>query len=81
MGWFSMKIKDETSQSVKCKLVVVVISPLPVDDVQVSCYRILYSLYLLGTNKSIYVERYCAVYPTAHMCRSFLTPLLVCDFS
>lgn len=28
-----------------------------VDDVQVSCYRILNSLYLLGTNKSIYVER------------------------
>lgn len=30
----------------------------PVDDVQVSCYRILNSLYFLGTNKSIYVERY-----------------------
>ncbi|KAF3854125.1 hypothetical protein F7725_014813 [Dissostichus mawsoni] len=30
---------------------------LILDDVQVSCYRILYSLYLLGTNKSIYVER------------------------
>lgn len=29
-----------------------------VDDVQVSCYRILNSLYFLGTNKSIYVERY-----------------------
>ncbi|KAK9529913.1 hypothetical protein VZT92_011459 [Zoarces viviparus] len=27
------------------------------DDVQVSCYRILNSLYFLGTNKSIYVER------------------------
>lgn len=32
--------------------------PFPVDDVQVSCYRILNSLYVLGTNKSIYVERY-----------------------
>lgn len=31
---------------------------LSVDDVQVSCYRILNSLYILGTNKSIYVERY-----------------------
>ncbi|XP_010783025.1 ryanodine receptor 2-like [Notothenia coriiceps] len=30
---------------------------LILDDVQVSCYRILYSLYLLGTNRSIYVER------------------------
>ncbi|KAM7371308.1 hypothetical protein PAMP_010790 [Pampus punctatissimus] len=30
---------------------------LILDDVQVSCYRILNSLYLLGTNKSIYVER------------------------
>lgn len=29
-----------------------------VDDVQVSCYRILNSLYFLGTNQSIYVERY-----------------------
>lgn len=28
------------------------------DDVQVSCYRILNSLYFLGTNESIYVERY-----------------------
>ncbi|KAF3691469.1 Ryanodine receptor 2 [Channa argus] len=31
---------------------------LILDDVQVSCYRILNSLYLLGTNKSIYVESY-----------------------
>lgn len=30
----------------------------PVDDVQVSCYRILTSLYALGTGKNIYVERY-----------------------
>uniref|UniRef100_A0A6Q2XQ02 Ryanodine receptor 2 n=1 Tax=Esox lucius TaxID=8010 RepID=A0A6Q2XQ02_ESOLU len=30
---------------------------LILDDVQVSCYRILNSLYGLGTNKSIYVER------------------------
>ncbi|XP_075890924.1 ryanodine receptor 2 isoform X2 [Nelusetta ayraudi] len=30
---------------------------LILDDVQVSCYRILNSLYVLGTNKSIYVER------------------------
>uniref|UniRef100_A0A8D0DC73 Ryanodine receptor 2 n=1 Tax=Sander lucioperca TaxID=283035 RepID=A0A8D0DC73_SANLU len=30
---------------------------LILDDVQVSCYRILNSLYCLGTNKSIYVER------------------------
>ncbi|XP_018522000.1 ryanodine receptor 2 isoform X6 [Lates calcarifer] len=30
---------------------------LILDDVQVSCYRILNSLYFLGTNKSIYVER------------------------
>ncbi|XP_072311661.1 ryanodine receptor 2 [Eucyclogobius newberryi] len=30
---------------------------LILDDVQVSCYRILNSLYLLGTNTSIYVER------------------------
>ncbi|MFT7807285.1 ryanodine receptor 2 isoform X1 [Arapaima gigas] len=30
---------------------------LILDDVQVSCYRILNSLYLLGTSKSIYVER------------------------
>uniref|UniRef100_A0A671VHP5 Uncharacterized protein n=1 Tax=Sparus aurata TaxID=8175 RepID=A0A671VHP5_SPAAU len=30
---------------------------LILDDVQVSCYRILKSLYFLGTNKSIYVER------------------------
>lgn len=29
-----------------------------VDDVQVSCYRILTSLYALGTGKNIYVERY-----------------------
>lgn len=28
-----------------------------VDDVQVSCYRVLNSLYSLGTSKSIYVER------------------------
>uniref|UniRef100_A0A3B4AUW7 Uncharacterized protein n=1 Tax=Periophthalmus magnuspinnatus TaxID=409849 RepID=A0A3B4AUW7_9GOBI len=28
-----------------------------IDDVQVSCYRILNSLYLLGTNTSIYVEQ------------------------
>lgn len=34
-----------------------VVSLFPVDDVQVSCYRILNSLYILGTNKSIYVER------------------------
>ncbi|KAG5262307.1 hypothetical protein AALO_G00273740 [Alosa alosa] len=27
------------------------------DDIQVSCYRLLNSLYLLGTSKSIYVER------------------------
>jgi len=31
---------------------------IPVDDVQVSCYRILTSLYALGTGKNIYVERY-----------------------
>ncbi|KAF7650574.1 hypothetical protein LDENG_00123610 [Lucifuga dentata] len=30
---------------------------LILDDVQVSCYRILNSLYVLGTNNSIYVER------------------------
>ena len=30
---------------------------LLVDNVQVSCYRILNSLYSLGTSKSIYVER------------------------
>ncbi|KAG7226578.1 hypothetical protein INR49_003735 [Caranx melampygus] len=30
---------------------------LILEDVQVSCYRILNSLYFLGTNKSIYVER------------------------
>ncbi|XP_071437176.1 ryanodine receptor 2 [Pithys albifrons albifrons] len=30
---------------------------LILDDVQVSCYRILASLYALGTSKSIYVER------------------------
>ncbi|KAJ8404752.1 hypothetical protein AAFF_G00331390, partial [Aldrovandia affinis] len=30
---------------------------LILDDVQVSCYRILNSLYSLGTSKSIYVER------------------------
>nr|XP_015218325.1 PREDICTED: ryanodine receptor 2 isoform X6 [Lepisosteus oculatus] len=30
---------------------------LILDDVQVSCYRILNSLYALGTSKSIYVER------------------------
>uniref|UniRef100_A0A8C3GAC5 Ryanodine receptor 2 n=1 Tax=Cyclopterus lumpus TaxID=8103 RepID=A0A8C3GAC5_CYCLU len=30
---------------------------LILDDVQVSCYRILNSLYFLGTNTSIYVER------------------------
>ncbi|XP_067101321.1 LOW QUALITY PROTEIN: ryanodine receptor 2 [Osmerus mordax] len=30
---------------------------LILDDIQVSCYRILNSLYSLGTNKSIYVER------------------------
>ncbi|XP_043914983.1 ryanodine receptor 2 [Protopterus annectens] len=30
---------------------------LILDDVQVSCYRILSNLYALGTNKSIYVER------------------------
>uniref|UniRef100_A0A3B5KSP6 Uncharacterized protein n=1 Tax=Xiphophorus couchianus TaxID=32473 RepID=A0A3B5KSP6_9TELE len=30
---------------------------LMLDEVQVSCYRILNSLYFLGTNKSIYVER------------------------
>uniref|UniRef100_A0A1A8H1D3 EF-hand domain-containing protein n=2 Tax=Nothobranchius korthausae TaxID=1143690 RepID=A0A1A8H1D3_9TELE len=30
---------------------------LILDDVQISCYRILNSLYFLGTNKSIYVER------------------------
>lgn len=29
-----------------------------VEDVQVSCYRILTSLYALGTGKNIYVERY-----------------------
>ena len=29
-----------------------------VDDLQVSCYRILNSLYALGTGKNIYVERY-----------------------
>lgn len=29
----------------------------PVEDVQVSCYRILTSLYALGTGKNIYVER------------------------
>lgn len=29
-----------------------------VDDVQVSCYRILTSLYALGTGKNIYVERW-----------------------
>lgn len=28
------------------------------EDVQVSCYRILTSLYALGTGKNIYVERY-----------------------
>lgn len=32
--------------------------PSPVEDVQVSCYRILTSLYALGTGKNIYVERY-----------------------
>ncbi|GAA6065385.1 ryanodine receptor 3 isoform X1 [Tachysurus ichikawai] len=31
---------------------------LLLDDVQVSCYRILSSLYSLGTGKNIYVERY-----------------------
>ncbi|CAM4712692.1 unnamed protein product [Leuciscus chuanchicus] len=31
---------------------------LILDDVQVSCYRILNSLYSLGTSKSIYVERH-----------------------
>uniref|UniRef100_A0A8C9RP23 Ryanodine receptor 2 n=1 Tax=Scleropages formosus TaxID=113540 RepID=A0A8C9RP23_SCLFO len=31
---------------------------LILDDVQVSCYRILNSLYSLGTSKSIYVERW-----------------------
>ncbi|KAI4555582.1 hypothetical protein MJG53_019272, partial [Ovis ammon polii x Ovis aries] len=31
---------------------------LILEDVQVSCYRILTSLYALGTSKSIYVERY-----------------------
>ncbi|XP_023805329.1 ryanodine receptor 2 isoform X2 [Oryzias latipes] len=30
---------------------------LMLDDIQVSCYRILNSLYFLGTNKSIFVER------------------------
>uniref|UniRef100_A0A668AWW8 Uncharacterized protein n=1 Tax=Myripristis murdjan TaxID=586833 RepID=A0A668AWW8_9TELE len=35
---------------------------LILDDVQVSCYRILNSLYSLGTSKSIYVERYNASY-------------------
>lgn len=42
-------------QFLKCTLP---FSLSPVDDVQVSCYRILNSLYFLGTNKSIYVERY-----------------------
>lgn len=32
--------------------------PSSVEDVQVSCYRILTSLYALGTGKNIYVERY-----------------------
>lgn len=34
-----------------------IFSVIVVDDVQVSCYRILNSLYSLGTSKSIYVER------------------------
>ncbi|KAG5194596.1 hypothetical protein JEQ12_012872, partial [Ovis aries] len=34
---------------------------LILEDVQVSCYRILTSLYALGTSKSIYVERYFAI--------------------
>ena len=33
----------------------------PVDDVQLSCYRILTSLYALGTGKNIYMEKYGAV--------------------
>lgn len=36
-----------------------------VEEVQVSCYRILNSLYFLGTNESIYVERY-AIYDTSN---------------
>ncbi len=34
-----------------------VLCVVAVDDVQVSCYRILNSLCSLGTSKSIYVER------------------------
>jgi len=29
-----------------------------VDDIQLSCYRILTSLYSLGSGKNIYVEKY-----------------------
>lgn len=33
-----------------------------VDDIQLSCYRILTSLYSLGTGKNIYVEKYKKLY-------------------
>lgn len=33
-----------------------------VDDIQLSCYRILTSLYSLGTGKNIYVEKYKNLY-------------------
>ncbi|XP_061823093.1 ryanodine receptor 2 isoform X9 [Nerophis lumbriciformis] len=43
---------------------------LIVDDVQVSCYRILRSLYFLGTNESIYVEKH---RPALGKCLAFFT--------
>lgn len=33
-----------------------------VDDIQLSCYRILTSLYSLGSGKNIYVEKYKKLY-------------------
>uniref|UniRef100_A0A3Q3GQL7 Ryanodine receptor 3 n=1 Tax=Labrus bergylta TaxID=56723 RepID=A0A3Q3GQL7_9LABR len=55
---------------------------LLLDDVQVSCYRILTSLYALGTGKNIYVERqlpalgHCLATLAGAMPVAFLEPLL-----
>ncbi|KAM9788016.1 ryanodine receptor 3-like isoform 3-T3 [Syngnathus typhle] len=55
---------------------------LLLDDVQVSCYRILTSLYALGTGKNIYVERqlpalgHCLATLAGAMPVAFLEPML-----
>lgn len=44
----------------------------PVDEMQVSCYKILNNLYTLGTGRSSHIERYDMMYST--LCEWFSMP-------